>query len=387
MLVLDNTDVIEGGGSANSVLDFAIFGMVGSTPTVLADGQLTTTLTTALYTAGAATAIISIIVVNTDSVARTVDLFIDSADAGNPRRLIPKALSLGVGYSMHYDGQRLTVLDTVGRIQSVAIAAAHAVSHVDGSDDIQDATAAQKGLATAAQITKLDGIATNANLYVHPNHSGDVTSAADGAQTIANSAVTLAKMANMATASLLGRNTAGVGAPEVITDIPTAVTIGAKYIYRADGTDVPIADGGTGQSTAQTAINALTAVAGATNEHVLTKDTGTGNAIFKAPAAGGETVKGWIRFNGTGAVSINDSFNTSGLADNGTGLYTISWDTDFANTSYAVVSGDSIDATSNRAVRGLHTLSMAVGSCAINTVTSTGNEDHELISIAAYGDQ
>ena len=34
----------------------------------------------------------------------------------------------------------------------------HASNHTDGTDDIQDATAAQKGLATAAQITKLDGI-------------------------------------------------------------------------------------------------------------------------------------------------------------------------------------------------------------------------------------
>ena len=53
-------------------------------------------------------------------------------------------------------------------------------------------------------------------------------------------------------------------------------------------TDLAIADGGTGQSTAQTAINALSAVSGATNEHVLTKDTGTGNAIFKAAAGGGD---------------------------------------------------------------------------------------------------
>lgn len=52
------------------------------------------------------------------------------------------------------------------------------------------------------------------------------------------------------------------------------------------GADVAIGDGGTGQSTAQTAINALSAVGGATNEHVLTKDTGTGNAIFKAAAGG-----------------------------------------------------------------------------------------------------
>jgi len=32
------------------------------------------------------------------------------------------------------------------------------------------------------------------------------------------------------------------------TDIPTAVTIGSKYVYRAEGTDVPVADGGTGKS-------------------------------------------------------------------------------------------------------------------------------------------
>lgn len=39
---------------------------------------------------------------------------------------------------------------------------AHAASHVDGTDDIQSATSAQKGLATAAQITKLDGIEAGA---------------------------------------------------------------------------------------------------------------------------------------------------------------------------------------------------------------------------------
>jgi len=54
-------------------------------------------------------------------------------------------------------------------------------------------------------------------------------------------------------------------------------------------TDLPITEGGTGQSTAQTAINALTDVASATNEYVLTKDTATGNAIFKVSAGGGST--------------------------------------------------------------------------------------------------
>ena len=70
-------------------------------------------------------------------------------------------------------------------------------------------------------------------VYTHPNHSGDVTSAADGAQTIATAAVTLAKMADMATASLLGRNTAGAGVPEVLAKA-TALSL----LNVADGADV-----------------------------------------------------------------------------------------------------------------------------------------------------
>ena len=62
--------------------------------------------------------------------------------------------------------------------------------------------------------------------------------------------------------------------------------------YYPGGTDVAIADGGTGQGTQQAAIDALTNVAGATNEHVLTKDTGTGNAIFKAVGAASDVKAG-----------------------------------------------------------------------------------------------
>jgi hypothetical protein len=35
-------------------------------------------------------------------------------------------------------------------------------------------------------VRTLINVADGANAYVHPNHSGDVTSVADGAQTIAN---------------------------------------------------------------------------------------------------------------------------------------------------------------------------------------------------------
>ena len=52
------------------------------------------------------------------------------------------------------------------------------------------------------------------------------------------------------------------------------------------GTAVGISYGGTGQSTAQGAIDALTQVSGATNEYVLTKDTSTGSAVWKAAQGG-----------------------------------------------------------------------------------------------------
>lgn len=56
------------------------------------------------------------------------------------------------------------------------------------------------------------------NLYVHPNHSGDVTSVADGAQTIVADAVTYAKMQNVTGGDrILGRSTAGGGIVEEVT--------------------------------------------------------------------------------------------------------------------------------------------------------------------------
>ena len=90
------------------------------------------------------------------------------------------------------------------------------------------------------------------------------------------------------------------------------------------GTVLSITNGGTGQSTAQAATNALTAVAAATNEHVLTKDTGSGNAIWKASATniytGDGTISGSrtitngsaLRFTGTGAATATTFDNKAG---------------------------------------------------------------------------
>ena len=93
---------------------------------------------------------------------------------------------------------------------------------------------------TDDEKTKLTGIADDANNYVHPNHSGDVTSVADGAQTIVAEAVTLAKMAHMATASLLGRDTAATGDVEVLNAATVRSLLNVEDDAAADQTNAEI---------------------------------------------------------------------------------------------------------------------------------------------------
>lgn len=161
MIVLDNGDKIRGDASAVTVVDYTLHGVVTSTLTQLADGQLADSIGD-LYTAGAIVVVTTIILVNTDGSARTVNLYL-TPSGGTARRLIPKDTSLGVGYSLHFDGAKVSILNPTGGV--VTSYGVHAASHTDGTDDVRDATNALKGLATAAQITKLEGIATGATVY------------------------------------------------------------------------------------------------------------------------------------------------------------------------------------------------------------------------------
>jgi hypothetical protein len=94
-------------------------------------------------------------------------------------------------------------------------------------------------------------------------------------------------------------------------------TLGTIATGTWEATDVGIGYGGTGQSTAQLAINALSAVSGATNEHVLTKDTGTGNAVFKA-AAGADSEK--VKVDVGATADYIGAANSDGVLRTGVGL-------------------------------------------------------------------
>jgi hypothetical protein len=57
--------------------------------------------------------------------------------------------------------------------------------------------------------------------YVHPNHTGDVSSIGDGTTSISGGAVTLSKMANLAPNTIIGNNTGSAVTPIALT--PTQV--------------------------------------------------------------------------------------------------------------------------------------------------------------------
>lgn len=112
MIVLDNGDKLRGDAAAASVVDYTIYGLDNNTLSQLADGQLSDS-TGDLYTADSVDVITTIVIVNTDSSARAVNLFMQPS-GGTARRILPKDLSLGAGYSVHWSGDKISVMNASG---------------------------------------------------------------------------------------------------------------------------------------------------------------------------------------------------------------------------------------------------------------------------------
>ena len=84
----------------------------------------------------------------------------------------------------YYNGSAWVAIETVNA-SSVTAAGALMDSELAGLAAVKATT----GTFLTADQSKLDGIAASANNYVHPNHSGEVTSTADGATVIADNIV------------------------------------------------------------------------------------------------------------------------------------------------------------------------------------------------------
>ena len=94
------------------------------------------------------------------------------------------------------------------------------------------------GAAFNAAVAATPAVTANTAKVTNATHTGDVTGS--GALTIANDAVTNAKLANVATATLKGRATAGTGDPEDLTGTQATAlldvfTSGAKGLVPASG--------------------------------------------------------------------------------------------------------------------------------------------------------
>lgn len=99
------------------------------------------------------------------TVSVAVDALMQSANASAMRD------ELGLGTSATLDtgtGTGNVVIGNDSRLTNTRTPTAHAASHLTGSDQISDATTSAKGLMTAADKTKLDSVAENANNYTLP---------------------------------------------------------------------------------------------------------------------------------------------------------------------------------------------------------------------------
>lgn len=156
-------------------------------------------------------------------------------------------------------------------------------------------------VATSGSAADLSGTLAAARLPAFG--SGDVSFASGGgAGTIANGAVTLAKQANMATASLVYRKTAGSGAPEVQTLATLKTDLGLSGTNSGDQTITLTGDvtgSGTGSFAATVANNAVT--------NAKAADMATGTIKGRATAGTGDPED----LTGAQATALLDAF-TSG---------------------------------------------------------------------------
>jgi len=200
---------------------------------------------------------------------------------------------------------------------------AHAASHTDGTDDIQSATAAQKGLATATQIIKLDGIEALADVTDATNvdAAGAVMESDYNAQTVI---IAVADDTPVATtvgdSEFVGRPSGGDVGVMTATEARTVLNVedgadvtDAANVAAAGAVMETLADA-KGDIFAATANDAVARLPLGTDGHVLTADSAEPTGVKWAAGGGGGGItgpgssvdKGRVTWNGTGGSVVAD---------------------------------------------------------------------------------
>ena len=115
--------------------------------------------------------------------------------------------------------------------------------------------------------------------------------------------------------------------------------------------------------------------------------TGEGNSTTTNLQQG--LAKAWVNFNGTGTIAARDSFNVSGLVDNGTGDYTINFSVSMSNANYSPSGTTSVVNDGGSTPRSAITECATVAANQIRTIVSYHENtklDSAIVSNQIFGD-
>ena len=140
--------------------------------------------------------------------------------------------------------------------------------------------------------------------------------------------------------------------------------------------------------TSQLNVDTIVDKAGSGGTNVKMANTSTyvseGGAVTQNTVQG--LIKGWIRFDGTGTIAIDDSFNYASITDNGTGNYTATLSNPMNNIFYAPVAGAG-DVNYGAKIDLEAGDTNTTTACRLRTAgTTSGTGDTDLVAIHIAGD-
>jgi hypothetical protein len=114
----------------------------------------------------------------------------------------------------------------------------------------------------------------------------------------------------------------------------------------------------------------------------------SGNLLFNSGYGSVATAYGcraWVRFNGTGTVSILGSGNVSSITDNGTGQYTVNYSTSLPDTNYSIVTNlEYAQAQTRGVLSGPYSFATSSTALTCRNIEDNTYEDATTLSVAVF---